>query len=86
MLLKMRLCLTCPAMMARETPSLLEGLDELRQLAQRKPMHRRRAALLDLGRGLFFDRGDHDLHSLRARRIEHQEREFAVAGDQADTL
>ncbi len=49
-------------------------------------MNSRSAAMLDLGRGLFFNGGDHDLHALRTRGIENEEREFAVARDQADTV
>ena len=63
-----------------------ERFDQLRQLAQRKPMDRRSAALLDLGRGLFLDGGDNHLHALRTRGVQHQEGKLAVARDQADTL
>ena len=64
----------------------LESLDQLRQLAQRQPMHRSRAVLLDLGEGLFLDGRDHDLHALRARRVQHEERKLAVAGDETDAF
>ena len=73
-------------MMARDDAFALEGLDELGQLAERKPVNCRGAVLLDLGRGLFLDRCNDNLHALRPRGIQHQEGKLAVAGDEADTL
>ena len=44
------------------------------------------AHLLDFWRCFFFNRRNYNLHALRARRIEHEEGKFAIAGDYAYTL
>src|SRR5208337_2264022 len=62
----------------------LEGVDEPRQFAKRQPVHRSRAALLDLREGFFLDGGNYDVHPLRAGSIEHQQWEFPIACDQSD--
>ena len=61
----------------------LECLDQLREFAKRKPVNGRRTARFDFGRCLLLDRRHDDLISLRPRRIQHEKREFAVAGDEA---
>ena len=63
----------------------LERLDQLGQLAQRQPMNRGGSVLLDLGRGLFLDGGDNNFQALGTSGLEHQQRELAVAGDQAES-
>jgi hypothetical protein len=46
-------------------------------------MNRRCSAGFDLRKRLFFDGCDDDVHALRSCGVEDQEREFAVAGNQA---
>ena len=66
----------------------VKGLDQPRQLAQRKPVDGDAAvaprALVDLRVGLFADGRDHHGEPLRPRRIQQQKRKAAVAGDQAE--
>ena len=81
MLEKICLCLTCPAMMARWTPSALEGVDQLGEFAERKPMDGGGAAVLNFREGLFFDRGHNYVEALRTGCVEDQEWELAVACD-----
>src|SRR5579864_5057554 len=66
--------------------SLLEGLNQLRQFAQRKPVHGARTVRFNLRKCLFLDRSHDDVIALPPRRIEHEEREFAVTGDQTEFL
>ena len=49
-------------------------------------MNRSGAVRLDFREGLFLDGGDHHLEALSPRRIEHQKRKAAVAGDQAESF
>ena len=83
---KICLCLTCPAIMARLDAFALESFDQLRKLSQRKPVNRRRPAILDLGKSFFFDRSHDNFESLRARCIEHEKRKLAIARDKAKTF
>ena len=62
-----------------------KSVDEFRQLAQRKPVNGSGAFRLDLGESLFLDGGDHDFISLRPRRVQHQKRKLAIAGDETET-
>ena len=41
---------------------------------------------VDLGIGLFLDRGDDDGETVGARGVEQQERKASVAGDEAEAL
>src|SRR5262249_29106306 len=61
-----------------------EGIDQLRELAQRHPMHRRCAPLLNFRKSFFFDGRDNYIEALRARSVEHEEWELAVSGNQAE--
>ena len=49
-------------------------------------MNRRRPVRFDLRKSFFFDRRHDDLIPLRPRRIQHEKRKLAVAGDQAKFL
>ena len=71
----------------------MEGLDQSRELTQRHPVHFGgpalrvcRGVLLDFRRGLFFDGGHDYVIAASARRIQHQEREAAIAGNQSQTF
>ncbi len=63
---------------------LLERVDQLRKLSQRQPVDCRRSARRNVGKSLFLDRCHDHLVTLRARGIENQKGELAVAGDQAE--
>jgi len=43
------------------------------------------AVRLNVGKCFFFDGGDNHLIPLRARSVQHEERELAIAGDEAET-
>jgi hypothetical protein len=47
-------------------------------------VHRASAARFDLGESFFFEGGYHNFISLRSRCIEHEKRELAIAGNQAE--
>src|SRR5207249_4027582 len=40
---------------------------------------------LDLGKGFLFDGGDNYVVPLRSRRVQHEEGELAIAGDETKT-
>jgi len=42
--------------------------------------------IFNLRKGFFLDRGHDNFMSRRPRRIKHEERKLAVAGDETDTL
>ncbi len=72
--------------MARLHAFALKGLDQLGQLAQRKPVHRRGSVLLNLRRRFFFDGSDDDVEPLSARGVQHQQGKASVPGDQTDSF
>ena len=86
MLEKICLCLTWPAITAWVTPSLLEGLDQPRQLAQREPVDgmpgsaAARASISGSVSSLMAATTTSD--AVSARGVEQQKRKAAVAGDQ----
>ena len=47
-------------------------------------MNRGRAVRVDFREGFFFDGGNHHVEPLRPRRIQHQEREASIAGNQSE--
>src|SRR5579862_9392808 len=70
----------------RRDALFVEHLDQLRELAQREPVHAdmlvRRSAMIDFRLGLFADRGHRHRKSLRPRRIQQQKREPPIARNQ----
>jgi len=67
-----------------------EGIDQLRELAEREPVDADGGigggAGVDLGRGLFLDGGDDNGEAMCARGVQQQEREAAIAGDEAKAV
>jgi len=53
------------------------------ELAERKPVNHSCSTRLNLREGLFFDGGDDNFKTLSPSGVEHQEREAAVAGNEA---
>ena len=47
-------------------------------------MNRNSAMRVDIGKSFFFDRSDDDVMALCTSGIEHEERETAVTGDEAE--
>ena len=72
--------------MARLHAFPLKSFDQLGQFAQREPVHRRGAVLLNFRKRLFLDGGDDDVESLGARGVQHQQGESSVAGDETDSF
>src|SRR5208282_6357969 len=64
----------------------LKHIDELRQLAQRKPMNGSRAVRVNLRSSLLANRRHHHLKPLRPRRVQHQKRKRPIARDEAEFL
>ena len=66
----------------------LKGFDEAGEFAKRHPVDADcgigGGAGVDLGVGLFLDGGDYDGEAMSAGGVEQQEREAAVAGDEAE--
>jgi hypothetical protein len=49
-------------------------------------MHRRRSVPLNVGEGFFLDGGNHDVKTLGARGIQHQQGKPSVSSDEANSL
>src|SRR5258708_6823917 len=62
----------------------LKSFDQLGKFSQRQPVNGGRAAILDFRGRFFLDRGHDYFVSLSACGVEHEERELAVAGDEAE--
>ena len=60
----------------------LESLDQFAELAERHPVHLR-CMLLDFRKCFLLDGGNDHVDSLAARRLEHEEGELSIAGDEA---
>jgi hypothetical protein len=61
----------------------LEGLDQLAQLAQAQPVHRRRAVLFNRRIGLLANGRHHHVVALGPRRLQHQQGKRSVARNQS---
>ena len=86
---KILVCLTCPAMTACVTPASFSRLmqvpswpSEIQWIGGAVA----RGGVVQLGERLFLGGDDRDVVPLRARRVEHEERKPAVAGDQAQRM
>ena len=86
---KIFVCLTCPAITAWVTPASFSTLMHLPELAERNPVNRRTVPagrVVQFRERLFFRGDDGDIVSLRARRVEHEEREAAVSRDKPEFI
>ena len=86
---KILVCLTCPAITAWVTPASFSSADAGAELAERDPVDGgavARGRVVQLGKRLFLRRDDRDVVPLRARGVEHEEREPAVAGDEPERI
>src|SRR5271156_2282073 len=63
----------------------LKSFNQLRKLAQRKPVNRSRAVRFDLRESFLLDRNDDHFVSRRASRIQHEQGKRTVASDKPNT-
>ncbi len=85
---KILVCLTCPAITACVTPACCSTSRQWPRWPERHAVHghRRRAerGRLEFGIRFLFDGDDRDVVAEAAGRVEHEEREPPVAGNQPE--